>query len=662
MTLNEFLSRLNGVKRYNGYYMAMCPVHNTEHSSMKVCSGNDGRILIDCKYGCKTSDILDRMRLTFADLFPDQHSITAASRDFKKIEQPPKKQPKPWKPRNDIVASYEYRDDGEHLLAVKDRYYKDGDKQQYWRYQDKTGKWFYGIGDAIIPLYKHECIGNPVYLVEGEKDVDTMIAGGLHAVTNPNGAGEWKDRYTEQLRGYDVCIIPDNDDTGRKHAETAANALHGVAASVKLADLSELWPEIPKKGDVTDYVEWCRSIGRSEANIFKSIEVMRENTPEFVPSGDSQPEPRFDLSKYPVQCVADIDFQKTPKVKFYIDDILTEGLYFLTAFSKVGKSRMTMQMLLAICNGAQFLGKNTTQTAVLYCALEDERIDFENRMNKFLQGSPQPRNFYYYTKEAFDLDTPTLDDGSYLIPLLESVLKEHPNVKVVAIDVFNRIRSEKKPGADFTAHEQKDLNKLLKLTAKYGLSLIIAHHVSKGGLRADRQSSIGSGAGSYVISGTVHGELEIALDKDDEKRAKFSYKGRRIRSGHLAVRDEYPFWKLEGDWEAVTFADDPTVATIKYLVREFGQWRGTAKQLVEANRKNENLPPIIKKPNKKTIEKFARRLQSVGIRYIQHPHGTAPVEHEFIRADTEENSGFTEIQGAENLEWEDIVNENEAVL
>lgn len=251
---------------------------------MSVKQGDD-RILLHCHGGCKPEDIVDAMGLKMSDLFIRPN----AAKDFKKIEQPPKKHPKPWKPRNDIVASYEYRDDGGHLLAVKDRFYKDGKKQQYWRYQDKTGKWFYGKGDAELPLYKHECIDNPVYLVEGEKDVDTLIAGGLHAVTNPNGAGEWKDRYTEQLRGYDVCIIPDNDDTGRKHAETAANALHGVAASVKMVDLSELWSDIPEKGDITDYVEWCRSVGRKDERIFRSIEVMRENTPEFAPSKDTIP-------------------------------------------------------------------------------------------------------------------------------------------------------------------------------------------------------------------------------------------------------------------------------------------------------------------------------------------------------------------------------------
>ena len=317
---------------------------------MKVCSGNDGRILIDCKYGCETSDILDRMDLQFSDLFPDQHNITAASRDFKKIEQPPKKQPKPWKPRNDIVASYEYRDDGGHLLAVKDRFYKDGKKQQYWRYQDKTGKWFYGKGDAELPLYKHECIGNPVYLVEGEKDVDTLIAGGLHAVTNPNGAGEWKDRYAEQLRGYDVCVIPDNDAPGRKHAETAANALHGVAASVKMVDLSELWPEIPEKGDVTDYVEWCRSIGRKDERIFRSIEVMRENTPEFVPSEpspDADQERALDLFK-PVS-----DFTEQ-EAKWLVDGwIPAEQITIFASEGGVGKTSVCCNIISAISNGSE---------------------------------------------------------------------------------------------------------------------------------------------------------------------------------------------------------------------------------------------------------------------------------------------------------------------
>lgn len=283
MTLNDFLSRLNGVKPFNGYYMAMCPVHNTKDSSMSVKQADDGSILLHCHRGCDTRDIVDALGLKMSDLFADGRKGVSAAHDFKKIEKPVKT---PWHPRDDVVASYEYRDDGGRVLAVKERYYKDkdGEKQQYWRHQDERGNWFYGAGDAVIPLYKHECIGNPVYLVEGEKDVDTLIAGGLHAVTNPNGAGEkWKDRYTEQLRGYDVAVIPDNDDIGKKHAQEVCTALHGVAASVRLLDLSQLWPDIPNKGDTTDYVEWRRSLGRDDKGIFHTIELLRDDTPEFVP-------------------------------------------------------------------------------------------------------------------------------------------------------------------------------------------------------------------------------------------------------------------------------------------------------------------------------------------------------------------------------------------
>lgn len=463
---------------------------------MKVCSGDDGRILIDCKYGCETSDILNKMGLQFSDLFPDRNSITAASRDFKKIEQPPKKQPKPWKPRNDIVASYEYRDDGEHLLAVKDRYYKDGEKQQYWRYQDKTGKWFYGIGDAIIPLYKHECIDNPVYLVEGEKDVDTMIAGGLHAVTNPNGAGEWKDRYTEQLRGYDVCIIPDNDDPGKKHAETAANALHGVAASVKLADLSELWPEIPKKGDVTDYVEWCRSIGHSEANIFKNIEVMRENTPEFVPSEDKQTS--VDMFK----SISDFnEMEATWLVKGWIPD---EQITLLAADGGVGKTTLSCNIIAAISSGGQcILDPEDTQREpkkVLILTTEDS---ISKKLRKKLRLAGANLENIIAPDPAADTEH-KMQELKFGSPYLEQVIKHFKP----ALCVFDPIQGYVPPEINMGARNaMRDcLAPLVTLGEETGCAFLIICHSNKrrgtsGRERVSDSSDIWDIARSVMMAG-----------------------------------------------------------------------------------------------------------------------------------------------------------------
>ncbi|MDO4175219.1 MAG: AAA family ATPase, partial [Eubacteriales bacterium] len=403
-------------------------------------------------------------------------------------------------------------------------------------------------------------------------------------------------------------------------------------------------------------VEWCRSIGRKDDDIFKCLSVARDGAPEFVPSEDS---PKLDSARLPLPCtVAEIDFNTVRRYRFIINTILPEGVTFLNGYAKTGKSRLILQMCLAVCWGVPFLGYATTKSDVLYCALEDEMADFAPRLEMMLQGQPAPKNFYYYTKEAFDNKPPRLGEKGGLAQLISQAIEAHPGISLVCVDVFGGIRSEKERFMDFTDYERKDLDELIKLAADFQIALVIAHHVGKNGEKsmAVGNDFMGSGAGSFTIPATVHSVWYLARDRDDEKRMMLAYRGRRIKSGSLAMRDEYPRFNLEGDWEAITFAEDPAVATIKYLVREFGQWRGTAKQLVEVNQENEDLPPIIKKPNKNTIEKFARQLQSIGIRYIQHSNGNASPTHEFIRADMDDNK-FTEMPDYEGLEWEEVVKE-----
>lgn len=95
-----------------------------------------------------------------------------------------------------------------------------------------------------------------VFIVEGEKDADLLHAAGLLGTTNCAGVGKWRKEYTEALRGRSVVIIPDEDPTneagyspGVRHAYEVANALVGVASSVRVLHL----PGVPPKGDFTDW-------------------------------------------------------------------------------------------------------------------------------------------------------------------------------------------------------------------------------------------------------------------------------------------------------------------------------------------------------------------------------------------------------------------------
>jgi putative DNA primase/helicase len=81
--------------------------------------------------------------------------------------------------------------------------------------------------------------------------VDTLRTLRLTATCNPMGAGKWRTAYNAPLRGADVVILSDHDAPGRQHAQQVAQALHGIAASVKVVEL----PGLPEKGDVSDWVQ-----------------------------------------------------------------------------------------------------------------------------------------------------------------------------------------------------------------------------------------------------------------------------------------------------------------------------------------------------------------------------------------------------------------------
>lgn len=94
-----------------------------------------------------------------------------------------------------------------------------------------------------------------VFVVEGEKDVETLRKWGFVATTNSGGAsrsggGKWPNELNGWFTGKDVVVIADNDDAGKSHASNIATMLAPVAKSVRSFAISAL-----PKGDVTDWAE-----------------------------------------------------------------------------------------------------------------------------------------------------------------------------------------------------------------------------------------------------------------------------------------------------------------------------------------------------------------------------------------------------------------------
>lgn len=173
-----------------------------------------------------------------------------------------------WDARTETVAEYDYEDaDGTYLCTVRKGRHPDGEKRMTvsrrnrMRFGDRVEaddqrEWQPGLGGAKPTLYRlPELLASaadlPIFIVEGEKDVETLRAWGLTATCNFGGAGTWRQEYAVHFAGRTVIVIPDNDPVGGAHAADVVQTVFPKAASVKVLDL----PGLPDKGDVTDWAE-----------------------------------------------------------------------------------------------------------------------------------------------------------------------------------------------------------------------------------------------------------------------------------------------------------------------------------------------------------------------------------------------------------------------
>lgn len=150
-----------------------------------------------------------------------------------------------------FVCAYDYRDLAGVLIHQTVRWEPKAFAQRRPDPFADTG-WTWSL-DGIEPILYRLADWHAltwVCIVGGEKDADNLHAIGIPATTNPMGEGNWRASYNEVFRGKEVVLIPDNDETGRRHVATVAAALAGVAASVRVLPM----PGVPTKGDASDWI------------------------------------------------------------------------------------------------------------------------------------------------------------------------------------------------------------------------------------------------------------------------------------------------------------------------------------------------------------------------------------------------------------------------
>jgi 5S rRNA maturation endonuclease (ribonuclease M5) len=184
-----------------------CPAHEDSTPSLSVTNG-DGKVLLHCHGGCETGAVLKRIGLRARDLFDEA--------------------PQPARP----PITYDYVDEKGRLLFQVVRLTPKGFRQ---RRPDGAGGWVWNTKDTRRVLYRlpevlaAAAIGDDMFIVEGEKDVEAIRRAGRIATCNPGGAGKWRNEYIDSLKGCDrVFVVADRDDKGIEHARQVAASLERV--------------------------------------------------------------------------------------------------------------------------------------------------------------------------------------------------------------------------------------------------------------------------------------------------------------------------------------------------------------------------------------------------------------------------------------------------
>ncbi len=209
------------------------------------------------------------------------------------------------------------------------------------------------------------------------------------------------------------------------------------------------------------------------------------------------------------------------KKDFIVDSFMkSNGLYCLVARPKVGKSLLALQLAHAIATGTIFLGFKVNPSPVLYISTEMDSSQIADRIKKM---NLEFNNNFYLIEQEPDKKKLNLDD-------LEEKISEFASInqgKFVIIDMFNGVYINDK----FDLYNYQDMAQIVlpkyrKLCSKYGITILLLHHLNK----------TNTTLGSTAIDGAVDGIMTLKLDNNLKDKIYFNYQSRDYESQDFILK------------------------------------------------------------------------------------------------------------------------------
>ena len=352
------------------------------------------------------------------------------------------------------------------------------------------------MGVEALPYRLDAILARPkttVFVVEGEKCVDALIAQGFVATTNHGGAAKWTPALSPWLKDRNVVIIPDNDAPGEKHLHQVAGALSGVAASIKVLRL----PDLAKKGDVADYL--------ANGGTRKELIELAKAAPDYdlgnvIEHGEEPATVAVDGDIFKIDTLATL---KDVPVKWLLKDMIP-AQSFVALYGKPGsyKSFVALYLAMMIATGQEAFGRETEIGDVLYIAGEGGS-GLKARSDAMATRYNVDGARIGFIRHQLNLRS-TTDDVEKLIRSIE-VASLKPSL--IIVDTLARAFG----GGNENASEDMGafISNIGLIQDRLATAVMIVHHSGKDEARGQR--------GHSSLLGAVDAELEVIKISDDDQ-------------------------------------------------------------------------------------------------------------------------------------------------
>ena len=260
-----------------------------------------------------------------------------------------------------------------------------------------------------------------------------------------------------------------------------------------------------------------------------------------------------------------------PPVKWIIPGLLPAGLAIFDGPSKAGKSWLTLWLCLQISQGKSVWGREIEPRTVLYFSLEDTLGRLQERLYRLVDAEEDP--------ERLILQTESHGIGQGLEEQIVSFIHTYPDISLIVIDTLQKVRKSDQNGSMY-ANDYRDIGALKELADKYGICILLIHHLRKQ-TASDPFDQISGSTGLMGVADTSW----VMQRKRMSQTADILLIGRDMDDRTLHLREENCIWTLEDEETAeereIKAVPDYLWKAAKYI-ESVGNWQGTASELLAA--------------------------------------------------------------------------------